>query len=130
MTPPPEFLTLDDVLELHAAGLARFGGSEGIRDEGMLRSAIAQPEATFDGEYLHEDLFSMAAAYAFHIAEAQAFVDGNKRAGVLAAVLFLDMNGFRLPEPEDVLYLAMLEIAERTMTKVQLGNLLRELAGI
>jgi death-on-curing protein len=126
----PEFLDLDDVLELHAGALARWGGSAGIRDRGALEAAIAQPQATFDGEFLHGDVFAMAAAYAFHIAEAQAFLDGNKRAGLMAAVVFLDLNGFRLPEPEDVLYLAMLEIAERKMTKAQLANLLRELADV
>ena len=65
MAPPPEFLDLDDVLELHAHGLARWGGTQGIRDRGALSSAIAQPEATFGGEYVHEDHFAMAAAYAF-----------------------------------------------------------------
>ncbi len=126
----PEFLDLQAVLELHAFGLARWGGLDGIRDEGALEGAIAQPQATFDGEFLHGDLFSMAAAYAFHIAESQAFIDGNKRTALLAAVVFLDLNGFRLPEPEDVLFVAMLEIADRKMTKSQLANLLRELAGI
>jgi death-on-curing protein len=130
MHPAPEFLDVADVIELHASGVALWGGSEGIRDPGALASAIAQPQATFDGQYLHDDLFSMAAAYAFHIAEAQAFVDGNKRAGVLAAIVFLDMNGFRIPEHDDVLYLAMIEISQRTMTKRQLADLLRELADV
>ena len=98
--------------------------------KGALEAAIAQPQATFDGEYLHGDLFSMAAAYAFHIGQAQAFLDGNKRTGLLAAIVFLDSNGFRIPEQEDILYLAMIEIAERKMTKMQLANLLRELAGV
>jgi death on curing protein len=129
-TSSPEFLDLEDVLELHARGLARWGGAQGIRDQGSLLSAIAQPQATFGGDYVHEDLFAMAAAYAFHIAEAQAFLDGNKRAGVLAAVVFLDMNGFRIPEHEDVVYLAMIEISRRKMTKHQLAGLLRDLANI
>jgi death-on-curing protein len=128
--PPVEFLDLEDVLGFHRASLNRWGGLDGIRDQGALEAAIAQPQATFDGEYLHEDLFSMAAAYAFHVGQAQAFVDGNKRTGLLAAVIFLDMNGFRVPEPEEVLYLAMVEVAERKMTKAQLANLLRELAGV
>jgi death-on-curing protein len=55
MDPAPEFLDLDDVLELHAAGLERWGGSDGIRDRGALEGAIAQPQATFDGAYLHDD---------------------------------------------------------------------------
>jgi death-on-curing protein len=121
---------LDGLLELHANGLARWGGAEGVRDPGALESAIAQPQATWEGEYLHDDLFQMAAAYAYHIAEAQAFVDGNKRAGLLAAVVFLDMNGFRIPEPEDALYLAMLDISQRKMSKTGLAMLLRELAGV
>ncbi len=125
-----EFLTVDDVHDLHRAALARWGGSDGVRDHGALEAAVAQPQATFDGEYLHGDLFSMAAAYAFHIAECQAFLDGNKRTGLLAAIVFLDLNGFRIPEQEDVLYLAMMEIADRAMTKTQLASLLRELADV
>jgi death-on-curing protein len=127
---PPEFLDLADVIGFHAAGIARWHGSSGLRDRGALESAIAQPQATFAGEYLHEDLFAMAAAYAFHIAEAQAFVDGNKRAAVLAAIVFLDINGFRIPQHEDVVYLAMCEIAAHTMSKGQLAGLLRDLANV
>lgn len=114
----------------HARGLERWGGTAGVRDPGALDSAVAHPQATYGGEYLYGDLFAMAAAYAFHIAQAQAFLDGNKRAGVLAAVVFLDMNGFRIPEHEDVVYLAMCEIAERKRTKEELANLLRELANV
>ncbi|HEY6563704.1 MAG TPA: Fic family protein, partial [Pirellulaceae bacterium] len=62
-----QFLTLDDVLESHAEQIATYGGDEGIRDLGLLLSALAQPEATFDSHYLHADLFEMAAAYLFHI---------------------------------------------------------------
>jgi death-on-curing protein len=69
----PLFLTFDEVVEIHRDQLDRYGGQAGIRDEGQLRSVCAQPEATFGGEYLHEDLFEMAAAYAFHIARGSAF---------------------------------------------------------
>ena len=127
---PIAFLDLEDILDFHRAALERWGGLDGIRDQGALEGAIAQPAATFDGEYLHGDLFAMAAAYAFHIAEAQAFVDGNKRVGLLAAVVFLDINGLRIPEPEEALYLAMIEVAERKRSKAQLADLLRELAGV
>jgi death-on-curing protein len=130
VNPAPEFLTLDEVLEIHRVQLERWGGADGTRDLGAIESAIAQPQATFDGEYLHGDLFAMAAAYAFHVAEAQAFVDGNKRTGLDVALTFLVLNGVRIPEQEDVLYLAMIEIAERKMTKPQLATLLRELAGV
>lgn len=130
MGDPIEFLTLEDIFSMHAAVLARWGGGEGLRDQGMLESALAMPQQTFGDEYLHGDLFSMAAAYAFHIAESQPFLDGNKRTGVLAAVVFLDTNGFRIVEQEDIVYLAMMEIADHKRTKDQLAELLRELANV
>jgi len=116
------------VLEAHAISLERWAGTDGIRDEGAIRSAVAQPPATFDGCYLHGDVFAMGAAYAFHISEAQAFLDGNKRTGALAAITFLDMNGFRIGQHDDILFLALHEIAARKMTKADLAELLRKLA--
>ena len=86
------------------------------------------PQASFGGEYLHGDLFAMAAAYAFHIAQNQAFVDGNKRTGLLSAIVFLDLNGILISDPESRLYQAMIDIAEKTMDKFGLADLLRELA--
>jgi death-on-curing protein len=81
----PEFLDVDDVLLIHERQLAKYGGAAGIRDWGLLESALASPKATFGGAFVHEDIFAMASAYSFHIAENQPFVDGNKRTGVLAA---------------------------------------------
>ena len=75
MTVEPLFLTVDEVRDLHDDQLRRFGGSAGVRDLGALESAVATPASTFDGEFLHKDLFHMAAAYAFHIAENKPFVD-------------------------------------------------------
>jgi death-on-curing protein len=83
------FLTVEDVESLHDEQLARYGGSAGVRDRGALESAVATPQATFGGEHLHATVFEMAAAYAFHIAQNQPFVDGNKRAGLNAALVFL-----------------------------------------
>ena len=80
-----EFLDVADVMAFHATQLARYGGLEGVRDAGLLASAVAMPQATFGGEFLHDGVFSMAAAYAFHIAENQPFVDRNKRAALRAA---------------------------------------------
>jgi len=128
MAAGPEFLTLEDVLEFHRVQLEHWGGQDGVRDRAALLSAIAQPQTTFDGEYLHEDLFTMAAAYAFHIAESQAFFDGNKRTGVDAALTFLALNGYAVEDPEMALYEAMIEIANRTMSKGQFASLLRNLA--
>jgi death-on-curing protein len=91
---------------------------------------VAQPQATFDGDFLHRDLFEMAAAYAFHIAENQPFMDGNKRTGLLAALVFLDINGLPVQDPEGRLYRAMLDIAEHNAGKAELAALLRDLAGV
>ena len=81
----PDFLDIEDVLELHALQLARYGGADGVRDRGLLESAVAQPQATFDGAFVHDGLFAMAAAYLFHIVQNHPFIDGNKRAGAAAA---------------------------------------------
>lgn len=123
-----EFLTVDDVLLLHEAQLARFGGGAGVRDQGGLDSAVATPRATFDGRFVHEDLFAMAAAYAFHVAQNQPFVDGNKRTGLAAALVFLDLNGVAVADPEGKLYTAMLDMAAKRVDKAALAALLRELA--
>jgi death-on-curing protein len=113
----PEFLELEDVFELHADSIARYGGDPGVRDRGLIESAVAVPRQSFGGEYLHTTLCEMAAAYAFHIAESQGFVDGNKRAGLAAATAFLAMNGYDLIERADRLYSAMIAISARTLDK-------------
>ena len=121
------FLSLEDVLEIHAAQLERYGGQDGIRDRGLLLSAMAQPEMSFAGEFLHEDLFMMAAAYAFHIAENQPFVDGNKRTAFQAADVFLALNGFDLPASKRW-QVAMIDIAKRRLDKSGLALLFRKFA--
>jgi death-on-curing family protein len=88
----PEFLTREDALEIHSAQLDQFGGGAGLRDEGLLISALAQPEATAFGNYLHHDMFEMAAAYLFHVVSNHPFLDGNKRTGLVCALVFLDLT--------------------------------------
>jgi death-on-curing protein len=122
----PEFLELEDVFELHADSIARYGGDIGVRDRGLIDAAVAVPRQSFGGEYLHKTLFEMAAAYAFHIAESQGFVDGNKRAGLAAATAFLAMNGYDLIEREDRLYSAMIAISARTLDKSALARVFEE----
>ena len=95
------FLTLDEVVAIHRDQIERYGGSLGVRDWGLLRSAIAMPAATFGGQFLHTDLYEMAAAYLFHIVQNHPFVDGNKRVGAVAADVFLALNGMRLAASED-----------------------------
>lgn len=123
----PLFLVIDEVLLVHARQLDEHGGQAGVRDRGLLESAVATPQASFGGEYLHEDLCAMAAAYAFHIAENQPFVDGNKRAAMGAALVFLRLNGFRVPPSDQILYDAMIAVADRRMKKDDLAALFRRL---
>ncbi|HET8539839.1 MAG TPA: type II toxin-antitoxin system death-on-curing family toxin [Anaeromyxobacter sp.] len=124
----PVFLDIEDVLLVHEEQLAVYGGAAGIRDAGLLESAVAMPRASAGGELAHEDLFAMAAAYAFHIAQNQPFVDGNKRTGLLAALVFLEVNGVALRDRDGRLYDAMIAIAERRMDKAGLAAALRALA--
>lgn len=123
----PKFLHVEDVLSIHKRQLEAFGGQDGIRDRGLLESAVAMPQATFGGEFLHEDIFAMAAAYAFHIAENQPFVDGNKRTAIVSTDVFLALNGVQLPTATSALYDAMIAIAERRMNKDGLASLFRQL---
>lgn len=124
----PTFLTVEEVLDLHQDQLRLFGGADGIRDRGALDSAVATPASSFDGNYLHEDVFQMAAAYAFHIAENQPLIDGNKRAGLNAAIVFLDLNGWLVLDPEELLADALLALASRSLDKRGLANLLGRLS--
>lgn len=89
---PPIFLTLAEALEIHSDQIFRYGGLGGIRDIGLLNSAFAMPSASFGGEFLHPSLHEMAAAYLYHIVRNHPFVDGNKRSGAVAALVFLAMN--------------------------------------
>ena len=84
--------------------------------------------ATYSGEFLHEDLFAMAAAYAYHLAESQAFVDGNKRTALNAALVFLGLNGWDVDDPDELLFGAMIGIAEHKTSKEELARVLQRLA--
>lgn len=96
----PIFLTVDDVMRIHEDQIRRYGGDLGTRDMGLLESAVSQPQAGFGDEYLHKTVFEMAAAYVFHIAMNHPFVDGNKRAGAMAAYTFLMINRYDLDANE------------------------------
>ena len=89
---------------------------------------MATPAVTFDNAFLHNDLFQMAAAYAFHIAENQPFLDGNKRTALNAALVFLDINGWLVLDPVECLCDAMIAISSRELDKRGLETLLRKLA--
>ncbi|MEP6821415.1 MAG: type II toxin-antitoxin system death-on-curing family toxin [Chthoniobacterales bacterium] len=123
----PVFITFEQVIFAHEESLCRHGGSAGIRDEGLLRSAIHQPPN--DYSYGGADLFGIAAAYAFHIAQAQAFLDGNKRTAATVALVFFELNGVPTTANTAVLYDAMIGIAGRRLDKPGLAAVFRGLFG-
>lgn len=124
----PEFLTVDDVIALHAGQLARYGGAAGLRDGTLLDSAVAQPQASFGGEWLHPDVWMMAAAYLFHLVQNHPFVDGNKRTGLLSALVFLALNGVMLDQATPVLYDITMAVADGRLDKPAIAAVLQQLA--
>jgi death on curing protein len=116
----PEWLEIDIVLDFHAEQLALFGGAEGVRDLGLLESALARPINKFG--YGEADLANLAAAYGFGIARNHPFVDGNKRTALASMIVFLGLNRFDLDAPREqataiMLSLAAGEISEETLAR-------------
>jgi death-on-curing protein len=120
----PDFLTIDEVIRIHARSLAEHGGSEGVRDVGLVDSALASAKNIF--YYGGGDLFEVAAGYAFHLAESQAFIDGNKRTAVAAALVFLARNGVYVQPATWELYSAMIDVAEKKKNKADLAEIFRQ----
>lgn len=99
-----EPLYADEVLAIHDASIVRFGGAFGVRDEGLLESALAQPFQSFEGKDLYPSLAEKAARYAYGIISNHPFYDGNKRTGAAVMGAFLRMNGARfMPRADDLL---------------------------
>ena len=120
----PVFLSREAVDLIHEASLQAFGGADGVRDENALESALAQP--MHEHFYRQADLFQIAAAYAFHLAENQPYLDGNKRTGLLSALNFLAQNGIVADRPVEEFYDAMIGIAERRLDKAGLAAVFRQ----
>ena len=119
------FLSVDNVMLLHSDTIAMEGGQAGLRDHGLLDSAVAMPRQQFGGVYLHEDLPAMTAAYLFHIAQNHPFFDGNKRTAAMAALAFLRLNDVsRLPEPQK-LEMVTRQVAAGKLSKDELTDWMR-----
>lgn len=121
-----KFLHINKVLKLHRDQIRRYGGSDGLRDRGLLESAIAMPRAQFGGQFLHEDIYEMAAAYLYHITLNHPFVDGNKRAGAAAALTFLAVNGIEVEVDDDSFTELVLNVAQGMTDKPTIAAFLRE----
>jgi death-on-curing protein len=112
-------------MELHCGQIEAYGGSVGLRSIDLLESAIAQPQATFGGEFLHADIFQMAAAYLFHLVQNHPFVDGNKRIGLEAALVFLELNGLSIATSDEKLVELVLGVAQGQIDKQQIAEFFR-----
>ena len=116
------FLTVEEILEIHADQIKRYGGRSGLRDLGLLQSAVAVPRSSSGGRYLHGTLFEIAAAYLFHTVQNHPFVDGNKRVGTAAALVFLKMNGIDIAVPNDALVELVLDVAQGKVNKTEIAE--------
>ena len=124
----PLFLQLGEILAIHQDQIKRYGGAPGIRDLSLLQSAIAVPQAGVGDEYLHRDLFEMAAAYLYHIVQNHPFVDGNKRTSLAAAVVFLAMNDIKLKADNEGVETLVRAVAQGKADKARVAEFFRRLA--
>ena len=117
-----QYLDLEHVIAIHDTLIEEFGGSLGIRDHGLLESAISQAQQSFGGYELYPSLFDKASAYAFFISENQPFIDGNKRTAASSAGVFLDINGYELNCTSGEVYVVMMKLANKKLSKEDLSK--------
>lgn len=122
----PLFLSIEDVIEIHADQIKRYGGSQGIREVELLQSALGMPQAGLGNQYLHADLFEMAAAYLYHLVQSHPFIDGNKRTGAMAAFVFLKLNRLTLEASESAFEEIVLKAAQGKMGKAAIADFFRK----
>lgn len=119
----PVWVLRETVLVLHEQSLAEFGGSAGIRDEGLLDSALDKPEKLF--AYGKPSVFDLAASYGFGLVKNHPFVDGNKRAGFITAITFLELNGHRFQATEAEAAVCTLALAAGEMSEAKYADWLK-----
>lgn len=119
-----KFIPYEVIIRFHEDQIKLYGGSSGIRDKGLLESALAQPKASFGGVYVHRTIFEKAAAYGYHICKNHPFYDGNKRTALLAMLTFLDVNGWSLKADKKLLYATVVELASGKLEKEELSSFL------
>ena len=111
------FLSIKQIDLLHLEVLKEFGGADGLRDRGLLESALEMPRATFDGKLLHKNLSAIAAAYLFHTCRNHPFIDGNKRVALGAALIFIEVNGGTIRASDDEFERLTLGVASSEINK-------------
>ena len=121
----PKFLSRETVLRIHARQIEKFSGTSGLRDSGLLESALAQPQATFGGWLLHSTIHDQAAAYLYRLAKNHPLIDGNKRTAFAAMDTFLRLNGYALALTDEQAYELVLQVAQSEIDKAGLANSLK-----
>ncbi|TGK41166.1 type II toxin-antitoxin system death-on-curing family toxin [Leptospira andrefontaineae] len=121
------YLTLEEVLYIHANQIDEYGGSHGIRDIGLLESAIAQPLGGFGDQEFHKELLDKASAYLFYLCKNHPFNDGNKRVALAVSLVFLDLNEIELNDPEETLYNLTIGVASGGIPMESIAQELRKL---
>ena len=121
------FLTVSEVLLIHQNQIEEYGGEYGLRDIGLLSFAVMMPQSSFSGKFLQEDLFEMTSAYLYHICQNHPFIDGNKRTALASSLVFLDLNGLFIEDPEDKLYELVMQTAKGNTTKKEISKKLKEI---
>lgn len=119
------FLSKRVILAIHRDQIEAFAGTHGIRDEGLLDSALAQPSASLGGRLLHRTIHDQAAAYLFHICSNHPFLDGNKRTAFAAMDTFLRLNGLTLMLTDDEAFDLTISVATGEATKRSIATVLR-----
>ena len=115
------FLNLEEVLHIHTLAIQEYGGADGIRDMGLLISAIEMPKAAIFGEYLHPTFIDKASAYLYHIVCNHPFIDGNKRTGAATALVFLEMNKIELDFDDKKYEELVVEVAQGNVSKMEIS---------
>lgn len=120
----PRFISISQVLDIHQDEINSFGGTSGVRDEGLLDSALAQPQATFGGELLHPTIHEQAAAYLYHLAMNHPFIDGNKRTAFAVMDTFITLNAYSLNLSSEQAYNLVIQVVTKEISKEELSAFL------
>jgi len=121
------FLAIQEIIQIHRVQIIAFGGMHGIRDLTLLESAIYMPQAQFEGQMLHKNIFEQAAAYMYHITKNHPFFDGNKRTGAITSLVFLSSNGFEPILSNEDLFLISMQVAKSEISKEELSNFFKKM---
>jgi death on curing protein len=120
------FLTIEEIIDFNRLLIKLYGGIFGIRDYNLLDSALHQPQFFIAGNYIHKDIYLMAAAYLYHIIKNHPFIDGNKRTGIFAAINFLEYNYVEIDLDQKEFYKLAIDVANSKMSKQKIANFLKK----